>query len=235
MAPGQRIQVNVNGDTVFGTPGVTCSPRSPRSRTRSDTDPSQLDSAQRDAEHPDDGRAERARLSWSAISTRRCAQEPKHFRWADDETEPVFDRGRRHRPGDDESADATGRVPGGVAGNRPGYPTVARRLPSVGTTMIETQTATDVVEITFPAGLPGFPNAHRFELAPWGPAGSPFLLLSSSDDPEVGFVVVPPWVFYPEYEFELDNGTAERLWLAQAEDAVVFAVVTLRDVPRTPR
>jgi flagellar assembly factor FliW len=97
--------------------------------------------------------------------------------------------------------------------------------------MLETQAATDVVEINFPAGLPGFPTAHRFELAPWGPAGSPFLLLSSADDPNVGFVVVPPWVFYPEYEFELDNGMAERLGLSEASDAVIFAVVTLRDRP----
>src|SRR5436190_15006117 len=97
--------------------------------------------------------------------------------------------------------------------------------------MLETEAVTDVVEINFPAGLPGFPQAHRFELAPWGPAGSPFMMLSSVDDPEVGFVVVPPWVFYPDYEFELDNGTAERLSLASSEDAVVFAVVTLRDRP----
>ncbi|HWS44512.1 MAG TPA: flagellar assembly protein FliW [Acidimicrobiia bacterium] len=95
--------------------------------------------------------------------------------------------------------------------------------------MLETHTATDLVEITFPAGLPGFPNAHRFELSPWGPAGSPFMLLASSDDPDVGFVVVPPWVFYPEYEFELDTASAERLALARPDDAVVFAVVTLRD------
>jgi flagellar assembly factor FliW len=95
--------------------------------------------------------------------------------------------------------------------------------------MLETTTETDVVEINFPAGLPGFPHAHRFELAPWGPAGSPFMLLSSADDPDVGFVVVPPWVFYPDYEFDLDSGTSERLNLKQAEDAVVFAVVTLRD------
>jgi len=97
--------------------------------------------------------------------------------------------------------------------------------------MLETHTATDVAEITFPAGLPGFPHAHQFELAPWGPAGSPFLLLSSIEDPDVGFVVVPPWVFYPEYEFELDTGTAERLALTAAEDAVVFTVVTLRERP----
>ena len=97
--------------------------------------------------------------------------------------------------------------------------------------MLETEAVTDVVEINFPAGLPGFPQAHRFELAPWGPAGSPFMMLSSVDDPDVGFVVVPPWVFYPDYEFELDNGTAERLSLQGSEDAVVFAVVTLRDRP----
>ncbi len=97
--------------------------------------------------------------------------------------------------------------------------------------MLETDTATDVADITFPAGLPGFPHAHRFQLAPWGPAGSPFLLLSSVEESDVGFVVVPPWVFYPEYEFELDTGTAERLALSAAEDAVVFAVVTLRERP----
>jgi flagellar assembly factor FliW len=97
--------------------------------------------------------------------------------------------------------------------------------------MLETQSATDLVQINFPAGLPGFPNAHSFELAPWGPAGSPFLLLSSSDDPEIGFVLVPPWVFYPDYEFELDSGMAERLGLTESEDAVVFTVVTLRDKP----
>jgi flagellar assembly factor FliW len=97
--------------------------------------------------------------------------------------------------------------------------------------MLETDTATDIAEITFPAGLPGFPQAHRFDLAPWGPAGSPFLLLSSTEEPDVGFVVVPPWVFYPEYEFELDTGTAERLSLTASEDAVVFVVVTLRERP----
>jgi len=97
--------------------------------------------------------------------------------------------------------------------------------------MLETEAVTDVVEINFPAGLPGFPQAHTFELAPWGPAGSPFMMLSAVDDPEVGFVVVPPWVFYPDYEFELDNGTAERLGLQGSDDAVVFAVVTLRDRP----
>ena len=79
--------------------------------------------------------------------------------------------------------------------------------------MLETDTQTDFVEIRFAAGLPGFPHVHTFRLKPWGPPGSPYLLLRAVDDPDVGFVVVPPWVFYPDYEFDLDDSTAERLGL----------------------
>jgi flagellar assembly factor FliW len=79
--------------------------------------------------------------------------------------------------------------------------------------------------------LPGFPHVHRFRLSPWGPPGSPYLLLRAVDDPDVGFVVVPPWVFYPDYEFDLDDASAERLGLSVADDAIVLAVVTLRDRP----
>jgi flagellar assembly factor FliW len=97
--------------------------------------------------------------------------------------------------------------------------------------MLDTDIQTDFVEIRFAAGLPGFPHVHLFHLKPWGPPGSPYLLLRAVDDPDVGFVVVPPWVFYPEYEFDLDDASADRLGLAIADDAIVLAVVTLRDRP----
>jgi flagellar assembly factor FliW len=90
---------------------------------------------------------------------------------------------------------------------------------------------TDVAEIWFPAGLPGFPDSHRFHLEQWGGGDSPFMLLTSLDEADVGFVVVAPWVFYPDYEFDLDRGTAERLGITDAADALVFCVVTLRDRP----
>ena len=89
---------------------------------------------------------------------------------------------------------------------------------------------TQTVEIVFPAGLPGFPYSHRFRVEPT-PAGNSFLLLTCLEDPDVCFVVVAPWVFYPEYDFELDAPTSARLGLSTVEDAVVLAVVTLRDRP----
>jgi flagellar assembly factor FliW len=90
---------------------------------------------------------------------------------------------------------------------------------------------TDTVEITFPAGLPGFPHAHRFELLPWGGEDTPFSLMTSIDDPEIGFVVVAPWVFYPEYEFDLDNATSARLGVSSPAELIVMCVVTLGDRP----
>jgi flagellar assembly factor FliW len=44
--------------------------------------------------------------------------------------------------------------------------------------------------IAFPQGLPGFPGANRFVLAPLGGAAG-LLLLRSADDPSLRFVVVP--------------------------------------------
>ena len=78
--------------------------------------------------------------------------------------------------------------------------------------MLETDAQTDFVEIRFPAGLPGFPT-RTVPTRAVGPAGQPVPAASAVDDPDVGFVVVPPWVFYPDYEFDLDDATAERLGL----------------------
>ncbi len=99
--------------------------------------------------------------------------------------------------------------------------------------MIETELEieTGVVEIHFAAGLPGFPHVRRYAMTPWGGDESPFMMMSATDDPDIGFVVVAPWVFYPDYEFDLDPATAERLVLDDPEDAVVVCVVTLGDRP----
>jgi flagellar assembly factor FliW len=91
---------------------------------------------------------------------------------------------------------------------------------------------TPAIEVVFPAGMPGFPRAHLFQLAPIGDARSPFLLLISTDDPSARFVVVSPWVFHSDYEFVLDDADVERLGLRDARDAMVFCMATLRDTPR---
>jgi len=73
--------------------------------------------------------------------------------------------------------------------------------------------------ITFPKGLVGFPSAQRFGLVEWGGDDSPFRLLQSVDDPGLAFVVVPPDVFFTDYEPHLVIG----------EQDVVLVIVTVPD------
>src|SRR5207302_10115379 len=85
----------------------------------------------------------------------------------------------------------------------------------------------DTAELVFESGLPGFPEAHRFTLVRWGDEDSPFSIMRSLEHDGLEFVVVPPMVFFPDYEPELDDTTAARLALERADDAIVLAMVTL--------
>jgi flagellar assembly factor FliW len=86
---------------------------------------------------------------------------------------------------------------------------------------------TEVPELHVDGGLPGFPGATRFALVRWGGDDSPFSLLRSLDDPDLSFVVVPPAVFFPHYEPEIDDEVAEELDLQSAEEALLLVIVTL--------
>jgi flagellar assembly factor FliW len=82
-------------------------------------------------------------------------------------------------------------------------------------------------EIVFEDGLIGFPDAHRFLLVQIDDTTSDVFELRSLDDPSLGFVTVAPGSFFPDYAPLLDEATAGRLGLNQAEDALLLAVVTL--------
>lgn len=87
--------------------------------------------------------------------------------------------------------------------------------------------ATDLRELQFADGLPGFPDHRRFTLTRWGDEDSPFSLLEAVDGDELRFVVVPPEVFFPDYAPVLGDDDVARLGLTEADDAIVLVVVTL--------
>ena len=94
-------------------------------------------------------------------------------------------------------------------------------------------TATEALEVlvNFRAGLPGFPDAHEFVLAHEGDDDSPFWILQSAVDPATAFVLVEPFTFFPDYDFELDDTGAERIGVTEPADVLVFSVVTLAERP----
>ena len=92
----------------------------------------------------------------------------------------------------------------------------------------------ELPELHFAGGLPGFPGVRRFVLVRVGDEASPFSVLRSLDEgPDDGpgpeFVVTHPGLFFPDYEPEIDDETANRLELKSADDALLLVIVTVAD------
>lgn len=87
----------------------------------------------------------------------------------------------------------------------------------------------------FADGIPGFPHCRRFVLVDMGQgeaeseaAGeSAFQVLQSLDEPGVSIVVTVPWLFFPDYDFELSELEQVELGITAVEETVVFSPVTL--------
>lgn len=88
----------------------------------------------------------------------------------------------------------------------------------------------DVPVIEFVAPLPGFPVDRRFVLVRLHEEGVLFAL-TSVDDEELRFLVVPPAPFFPDYAPEIDEEslTALGVTAADVDDLVVMLVVTAGD------
>lgn len=89
----------------------------------------------------------------------------------------------------------------------------------------------DVPELRFANGLPGFPGERRFALVRWGAFEGPYSLMVDLDDPSVRFLVMPPYVFFPEYVVDLDDAIAAKVHLERAEDCLLLVIVTLTGRP----
>jgi flagellar assembly factor FliW len=89
----------------------------------------------------------------------------------------------------------------------------------------------DVPELTFANGLPGFPGERRFALLRWGAFEGPYSLMVDLDDPGVRFLVMPPYVFFPDYVVDLDDAIAAKVHLERPEDCLLLLIVTLGERP----
>lgn len=79
--------------------------------------------------------------------------------------------------------------------------------------------------ITFPAGLPGLPKEYRqFTLLQPQPQ-SPFYLLQSVTDEQVCFILINPFLLFPQYEFNLPQEEKTKLRITAPEQVAVFTIV----------
>lgn len=97
-------------------------------------------------------------------------------------------------------------------------------------TMTATQESTSI-DLTLPHGLVGFPLAQHFRLSET-PGG--LFDMQCLDMPDMGFVVIAPSPFFPEYSPAIDRSTADRLGLKSEEDALVLLLVNLGNEGEQP-
>lgn len=80
--------------------------------------------------------------------------------------------------------------------------------------------------ITFDEGLPGFPDDHQFVIIPYEDE-SPFVLLQSATEDYVAFLMTDPFLFFSDYEFEIDPENMKALEIKEEKDIVVYTMVTV--------
>ncbi len=84
------------------------------------------------------------------------------------------------------------------------------------------------VPITFPVGIPGFEEHHRFFLIGLGPAYGPWLALRSALEAGPTFVVAQPYELGIEMTVDIDDLHQAVLGLNEPRSALVLVVATLR-------
>ncbi len=93
----------------------------------------------------------------------------------------------------------------------------------LGTVAIEEQ---DI--LTFKAGLPGFPDTQKFVLLPLD-ADLPLIVLQSTEQQELGFILAYPFAFKEDYAFDIGEEDKADLQVEREEDVIAYTVVTLKE------
>ena len=77
--------------------------------------------------------------------------------------------------------------------------------------------------INFPEGLIGFPDVKRFILLDY--KDTLLKWLQAVDDPDIAFIVVPTYEFFPEYSLKVDKNARDILKIENEDDIMLLVIV----------
>ncbi|WP_026766478.1 flagellar assembly protein FliW [Selenomonas ruminantium] len=89
----------------------------------------------------------------------------------------------------------------------------------------EVEVAEDKV-VHFADGIPAFEDEHEFVIVPYDEE-SPYVFLQSLTTPDLAFLMTVPFVFFPDYAFELDDENQGKLNLYKQEDMLIYTLITV--------
>ncbi|WP_456277630.1 flagellar assembly protein FliW [Bacillus sp. AK128] len=82
--------------------------------------------------------------------------------------------------------------------------------------------------IQFETGIPGFLEEKKFIILQLKDMGA-FSILQSVETPDLGFLIANPFLFFPDYEFELIDSTKEQLQIENRDEVEVYSILTLKE------
>lgn len=82
--------------------------------------------------------------------------------------------------------------------------------------------------VQFFNGIPGFPEEDQFVVLPLEEDESIFILQSVKTE-GLGFVLVNPFLYFPDYDFTLEDQFVEILDIKSPEDILVYCILTVHD------
>ena len=82
--------------------------------------------------------------------------------------------------------------------------------------------------VRMPLGLLGFEQIKEFALLA-DPAEQPFAWLRVAENKSLAFVVIDPFVVFPDYKPEIPESDVEFLGIKESSDALLLGIVTVHD------
>lgn len=80
--------------------------------------------------------------------------------------------------------------------------------------------------IAFPEGILGFEKQKQYALLPM-PQNDYFYWLQSTTEKDLAFLVVDPFVFFPNYEFRLEDDILDRIKVTSKNQLAILTIVTI--------
>ncbi len=80
--------------------------------------------------------------------------------------------------------------------------------------------------VRFKNGIPAFEDEHEFIILPYEEE-SPYYFMQSLTTPDLAFLLTIPFLFFPDYSFELDDESIKELDIQNQENVFYYSMVTI--------
>ena len=80
--------------------------------------------------------------------------------------------------------------------------------------------------VHFAQGIPAFEDEHEFVIIPYDPS-SPYVFLQSVHTPELAFLMTMPFIFFSDYEFQIDDAVVQKLSIEDQKDLLIYTLLTI--------